>query len=394
MAVNAGSSSVKIGAYLLDGVARPRRLQEALTMVATQRPTELRLVAQHAGRTVCDVNLPFTSHLTDLVESALGAIAGLIEAHMPWAEVVGIGHRIVHGGDRYRMPTPLTQTVMDALATLVPLAPLHLPANLHAVTMLQRQRVRAPQFACFDTGFHADLMQAETWCAVPRAWRAQGVRRYGFHGLAFESVMAQLPPEARQERVLLAHLGSGASLCAVLRGRSVATTMGFSALEGLVMGTRCGSLDAGVVLHMLRQPDLGLADVERILFERSGLLGVSGLSPDMRDLLAAEADRPDVAEAIELFCHRVVREAGGLIALMGGVDRLVFSGGIGEHAASLRQRIVDRLDWLGVRLDPDANARHARNISPDEAMVAVHVVPADEQRVIAAHVARLIGAWP
>ncbi len=242
---------------------------------------------------------------------------------------------------------------MKDLAQWIALAPMHQRVNLHGVDVVAARCRQVRQVGCFDTAFPADLPTVETWFALPRALNSAGVRRYGFHGLAYESVVLQLTEMRDDERVLLAHLGSGASLCALHGGRSVATSMGFTALDGLMMGTRCGSLDPGAVLHLLRQPDMDVERVERLLARDSGLRGVSGLSADMRELL--DSSETAAAEAIELFCHRAVREVGGLIALMGGIDRLVFSGGIGEHAAPVRARICDQLGWLGLRLAPEAN---------------------------------------
>ena len=391
LVVNAGSSSVKLAGYeIADGVARlPKPL---MTVQVEAGPSGLSVDASADGRTVFSVRIGGRNDGVDLVVEGIHALLGLAEERRPRLRWDAAGHRIVHGGARHRAPALLDAQVINDLAQLSPLAPLHQPANLHGVEVVAARCRDVRQVGCFDTAFHADLPPLETWFALPRAWHGAGVRRYGFHGLAYESVLLQLTEIRDDERVLLAHLGSGASLCALHGGRSVATSMGFTALDGLMMGTRCGSIDPGAVLHLLRQPGMTIDAVERLLARDSGLRGVSGISADMRELLASS--EPAAAEAIELFCHRAVREAGGLIALMGGIDRLVFSGGVGEHAAPVRARICEQLGWLGLRLASESNLVHARVISAPSSRVAVNVVAADEQGLIAAHTALLTGLLP
>jgi acetate kinase len=304
---------------------------------------------------------------------------------------VAVGHRVVHGGDAFTAPTPVTPEVLARLEELVPLAPLHQPRNLAPIRFLAQVAPDLPQVACFDTAFHATQDRLERLFALPRAYFDRGVKRYGFHGLSYEYVagrLAEVDPRAAAGRTVVCHLGNGASLCALLGGRSVATTMGFTALEGLPMGTRCGTIDPGVLLHLLDHDKMDADTLGDLLYKRSGLLGVSGISPDMRDLLASP--HPEAAEAVELFCYRIARELGALAAVLGGLDALVFTAGIGEHAAPVRAKVCERAAWLGVRLDPEANARHAPQIHAADGTVGVLIVPTDEERMIARHVVRLL----
>ncbi|MFW6278079.1 MAG: acetate/propionate family kinase [Halorhodospira sp.] len=322
-------------------------------------------------------------------EAALAAMLEAIEAQLGALRLIGAGHRIVHGGPAYSAPVRMDDHVLAALHELEPLAPLHQPHNLAAVEAVRRVAPGLAQVACFDTAFHRSQPPVAQRFALPRSYEERGVLRYGFHGLSYEYIAGQLPdydPQAAAGRTVVAHLGAGASLCALHGGRSVATTMGFTALDGLPMGQRCGSIDPGVVLYLLREEGGSVAGVERLLYRESGLLGVSGISSDMRMLLASEA--PEAAEAVELFCYRTVREIGGLAAALGGLDALVFTAGIGEHAAPVRRRIAAGLEWLGLSLDQAANERDGPRISAADSAVAAWVIPTDEERIIAAHTAR------
>ncbi|MGQ3031111.1 MAG: acetate/propionate family kinase, partial [Ferrovibrionaceae bacterium] len=284
---------------------------------------------------------------------------------------------------------------LAALEAYVPLAPLHEPHNLAGVRAAREMAPGVLQVACFDTAFHAGQPRLATLFGLPRRLEAEGVRRYGFHGLSYEHIAGVLKaeePDLAAGRVIVCHLGAGASLCAIAGGRSVASTMGFSALEGLVMATRCGSLDPGVVLHLLEQRGMTPAQVRDMLYKDSGLLGVSGLSGDMRDLTAS--DRPEAAEAVALFCYRIAREIGSLVAALGGLDGLVFTAGIGEHSPPVRAAVVERCAWLGARLDADANGANARRIDGAQSRVAIRVIPTDEEGVIARHSLQLLAARP
>ena len=301
--------------------------------------------------------------------------------------LLAVGHRVVHGGTRYGAPVRVDAAVIDALAELVPLAPLHQPHNLTPIRAIAARMPALPQVACFDTAFHHDQPPLAQAFALPPEITGQGVRRYGFHGLSYEYVagaMRTLDMRAAAGRVVVAHLGNGASMCAMADGRSVASTMGFTALDGLVMGTRSGTIDPGVMIWLMDQMGMGPRDLERLLYHRSGLLGVSGISSDMRTLLASGEPRAKLA--IELFCYRAGRELGSLAAALGGLDALVFTGGIGEHAAPIRAAIVRGAGWLGLALDADANAAGKRRITSDTSRVPAYVVPTDEELMIARHV--------
>jgi acetate kinase len=325
----------------------------------------------------------------DLGEAAAGAV-------LDWADAAGalvaVGHRVVHGGAEFVAPTAVTPEVLARLKGLIPLAPLHEPQSLEVVERIAVLRPALPQVACFDTAFHHGHAPAVDRLPLPRDWAAaRGLRRYGFHGLAYEHLAArlrELDPALAAGRVVMAHLGAGASLCAVRDGRSVDTTMGFSTLDGLVMATRCGALDPGVVLHLIQSEGMSAEAVQELLYRRSGLLALSGFSGDMRALLAS--DRPEAAEAIEGYVLQIVRQVGALTAVMGGLDGLVFSGGVGEHAAEIRAAVCDRLRWLGVELDAEANAAQAPRISAP-ARPPVWIIPADEEAVIARHTLDLLG---
>ncbi len=394
LAVNAGSSSLKFGLYAADGPARlvgqcsglepggsPRwqlggQASQPLPLAPGQAPWDAALAALQA----------------QLQHEASGPGAG--------HPLRAVAHRIVHGGTLCVAPVLLDDAVLTQLDTLSPLAPLHQPHNLAGVAAFRRALPGVPQVGCFDTAFHATLPLLERRLPLPATLHGQGMRRYGFHGLSYQYVsqtLADHTPRA-SGRALLMHLGSGASLCATLDGRSVATTMGFSALDGLMMGTRCGSLDPGVLLHLWRAGH-SLQEVERLLYQDSGLKGVSGHSADMRTLRALAASgaagAAEATLAIDLFTHRIVREAGALVALLGGVDLLAFTGGIGEHDALLRAELVRRLGFLGLALDPARNAAAVGEavtpIHADGSHAQLWVVPTDEGRVAARAAFALLG---
>jgi acetate kinase len=296
----------------------------------------------------------------------------------------------VHGGRDFTAPVRLTAEILQQLDALTPLAPLHQPHSLAPIRTLMKLRPGLPQVACFDTAFHRTMPAVAMRFALPREYEAEGVRRYGFHGLSYEYIAGALRQEApcvAAGRVVVAHLGNGASLCGMRDGRSQDTTMGLTALDGLVMGTRCGTLDAGVVLYMLQQKRLDAHAVEHVLYERSGLLGVSGLSSDMQVLLASSDKR--AREAVELFAFRIGQETAAMAASLGGLDGFVFTGGIGEHAAEVRAMVGERLHWLGVELDAAANIGinkgSAGRISTSGSRVDVYVIPTDEEATIARH---------
>jgi acetate kinase len=319
-------------------------------------------------------------------EEALSVLLSWIEHHEAGLRLVAVGHRVVHGGTRYWKPVLVDAEVLSALAQFVPLAPLHQPHNLAAIRAVARIRPTLPQVACFDTAFHHAQPAVAQAFALPRDITALGVMRYGFHGLSYEYIASVLPHylgASAEGRVVVAHLGGGDSMCGLRGRKSMATTMGFSALDGLPMGTRCGSLDPGVVLYLLGERQMTLDEVTDLLYHRSGLLGVSGVSSEMQDLLASED--PAAAQAIDLFVYRIGRELGSLAAVLGGLDALVFTAGIGERAVLIRERVCQDAQWLGIRLDEVANRVGGPKISTAESVVSVWVIPTDEDLMIARH---------
>lgn len=326
-------------------------------------------------------------------ESALAWLFDWMEQGGHAHRLLGAGHRVVHGGENHHVPIVIDDVKLAGLDALAPLAPLHQPHNLAAIRALRKLRPELPQIACFDTAFHRSQPAIAQSFALPRTVTDHGLRRYGFHGLSYEYIADAMPAllgARAEERVIVAHLGNGASLCAMHRRRSIATTMGFSTLDGLVMGTRCGSIDPGVLFYLMHERKMSSAAVEDLLYRQSGLLGVSGISNDMRTLL--ESEDPRAAEAVAQFVHRAAMETGALAAALEGLDALVFTGGIGEHAAPVRARICEKLRWLGLDLDPAANAANAPCISAPGSRITAWVIPTDEEAVIAAHAARLLHA--
>lgn len=326
-------------------------------------------------------------------EVALQEVRRSVERQTGGQPPAAIVHRVVHGGAKYAAPVRVDATVLADLKSYIPLAPLHQPFALEAIEVLRAELPGLPQVACFDTAFHSTLPQFEQMLPLPYALWEKGIRRYGFHGLSYEYMavaLAERYGDAARGRTIVAHLGSGASLCAMQRLQSVATTMGFSALDGLMMGTRCGSLDPGVVLHLLETEKLSVEQLTHLLYHESGLLGVSGLSSRPQPLLAAQAANPRARAALDLYVRRIVREIGALTAVLGGLDMLVFTAGIGENSAVLRERICARFHWLGVRIDDAANRADASTISDRSSGVRVVVEPTNEEWIAASHAQRVI----
>jgi acetate kinase len=331
----------------------------------------------------------------DGAATALGHVADWLEGRLGAGRVSAVGHRVVHGGTLHADPVVVTPGVLAGLRELVPLAPLHQPACLDGIEAMARRWPGVPQVACFDTAFHRGQPEVASVLPLPAHVRQAGVQRYGFHGLSYEYIAAQLPrvaPDVAGGRVIVAHLGSGASLCALRGGRSIDQTFGMTPLDGLCMGTRPGSLDPGVVLFLLRELRLGVDEVERLLYGRSGLLGLSGISADVRDLLASDA--PAARLAIDYFVYRAAREIGALAAVLGGVDALVFTAGIGENSPEIRARIGAACAWLGAGVDPEANLEGRMVISGRGSRIRVLVIPTDEEHAIAQHTARIAGLPP
>jgi acetate kinase len=304
-----------------------------------------------------------------------------------------VGHRVVHGGPDYSEPTLVDDTVIERLETFSPLAPLHQPNNLGPIRTLRQRQPQLPQLACFDTAFHRGHPEIADRYALPERFYQEGVRRYGFHGLSYEYVASQLPnvaPDIAQGRVVVAHLGSGASMCAMYAGKSVESTMGFTALDGLPMGTRPGQLDAGIVLYLLTEKGMSAGDIEHLFYHDCGLKGLSGVSNDVRDLLASSDPRAKLA--LDYFVYRIALFAGMLAAAMEGIDAFVFTAGVGENAPDIRNAVAQRLSWLGLKLDPEANAKGAGRISTEGSRVGCYVIPTDEELMIARHTLRVLRA--
>ena len=378
LTLNAGSSSIKFAVYEAAEapVERLRGQVEALGEAA-----RLELTVDGAARTA---EIGPADHA-----AGLDAILTAIAPHVDGATIAGVGHRIVHGGTEFDRPAPLTNATVARLSALIPLAPLHQPHNLAAVAAARTRFPDAAQVGCFDTAFHRGHPFVNDTFALPRRYYEAGVRRYGFHGLSYDYITSRLAtdhPELHAGRVVVAHLGNGASMCGIRGGRSVGSTMGFSALDGLPMGTRCGQVDPGVLLYLMDQ-GMGAGEMTSLLYKESGLLGLSGLSHDMRTLLASDA--PEAAQAIDYYVFRIRRELGAMAAVLGGLDALVFCGGIGEHAAPIRARVLEDMAWLDLTLDADANDTSARRI--DAGGVPVMVIPTDEEGVIARAVAERLG---
>ncbi|HVN41448.1 MAG TPA: acetate/propionate family kinase [Steroidobacteraceae bacterium] len=380
LVLNAGSSSIKFCLFAVERDGLRRDLHGQVSGLATAP----HFVARRAAQTVQDRRLEGgpMSHA-----AAMHVLLECLRAELGGAELLGVGHRVVHGGLEFMAPTRVDLELLRRLERYVPLAPLHQPHNLAAVSLMLEQMPGVPEIACFDTAFHRTIPEIAQLFALPPRFAAAGVRRYGFHGLSYEYVASVLPSidaRAAAGRTIVFHLGNGSSMCALNGGHSVATTMGFTALDGLPMGTRCGSLDPGVLLFLFDEMKMSVREVERLLYRESGLLGMSGLSSDMRDLLMSDA--PAARLAVEVFVYQALRELGSLAAALGGLDAVVFTAGIGENQPEVRSRICRGAGWLGLELDPEANARHGPRISAPSSRVAAYVVPTDEELMIARHV--------
>ncbi|MEM1362820.1 MAG: acetate/propionate family kinase [Pseudomonadota bacterium] len=382
LTVNAGSSSIKLALFDADGRDTP--LATALMeRLGTKEAAAWMKDASGARHTLTLSPNDGTDH-----QSALAAVLPQMAAASP-APIEAAGHRIVHGGGAFSAPTLAGKDVLARLEEFIPLARSHQPHGLAAIRALQTLWPAIPQVCSFDTGFHTTLPEAAYTIALPAEIRARGVRRYGFHGLSYQWIAGQLPQklgDTAEGRVIVAHLGNGASLCGMVACESRATTMGFTPLDGLVMGERPGLTDPGAILFMLEEMGLSTADIRETLFKRSGLLGLSNLSNDMRTLLAT--DDPKAALAVDVYCHRVAREVGAMAAEIGGAEALIFTGGVGENAALVREKIVCRLDWLGFQLDHNRNQISAEELASKESK-PILIVPANEEAVIARDTRRI-----
>lgn len=380
LVVNAGSSSIKFSAFAVNGDADPSLVFRGQVEGVGSAPHMT--VKDREGASLADERWPSRKGADH--ESVLANLVSWAETHLGGRRPAAVGHRVVHGGTYFAGPVCIDDSVIAKLQSLCTLAPLHQPHHLSAIRAVAALDPSLPQVACFDTSFHHGQPPVAQRFALPHELHDAGIRRYGFHGLSYDYIASALrarAPDIAAGRVIVAHLGAGASLCAMRAGKSIETTMGFTALDGLPMATRCGNLDPGVILHLLQQRGMGAEAIEDLLYHRSGLLGVSGISADMRDLLGSPD--PRAAYAVELFVYRISREIGALTAALGGLDGLVFTAGIGEHAPEIRRRVCKRSRWLGIVLDPNANERGDECISESASSVSVWVIPTDEERMIA-----------
>jgi acetate kinase len=379
LVVNAGSSSIKFSVFLERGEALDLLLGGQIESLYT---TPRFKAKDAAGAVVGERQWAAGEALGH--DGAITYLAGFLRERLGEHRLVAVGHRVVHGGLDYAAPVRLTAEIVGQLEKFIPLAPLHQPHNLKPIRLLLANQPELPQVACFDTAFHRSQPEVAQAFALPPEITERGVRRYGFHGLSYEyiaSVLPQVDPRAAAGRTVVLHLGNGTSLCAIHAGRSVASTMGFTAMDGLPMGTRCGNLDPGVVLYLVDELKMDARAIEKLLYQQSGLLGVSGVSSDMRTLL--DSAEPKAQFAVELFVYRIGRELGSLAAALGGLDALVFTAGIGEHSAPIRERVCHAAAWLGVELDPVANAAGGPRLSRAASRITAWVIPTNEELMIA-----------
>jgi acetate kinase len=387
LTVNAGSSSIKFAVFSCEAEALDLIVRGQVDGIGTAP----RFVAKdydgaHLNESVWEPVPEGQGHAV-----ALGKIVDWLGRFAHGERLLAVGHRFVHGGPEYGAPVVIDETVLAELQRLVPLVPLHQPHNLAAVRAVAQTRPDLPQIACFDTAFHQNRALVSHQFGLPAELYESGIRRYGFHGISYEYItrcLGELDPAMGEGRVVIAHLGSGCSLCAVRAGRSVETTMSFSALDGLPMGTRCGALDPGVLLYLMRNRGMDATALEDLLYKRSGLLGISGLSNDLRVL--EQSEDPRAAEAIDYFVYRIGQSLGSMVAALGGLDALVFTAGVGENSPLIRRRVCEDAGWLGVGIDHDRNERAERRLSPDGVTPSVWVIPTDEERMIALHTQGLV----
>ena len=388
LVLNSGSSSLKFALFHTSaGGDWPVAARGNIEGIGTN-PT---MSARHrSGSTLPTPKLPGAVRDAD---AALEHVFAWLRSSFGGGRIIGVGHRVVHGGPRYAAPVIVTPEVLTELRSLVPYAPLHQPYNLAGIEAVAQRRPDVPQVACFDTGFHRSLPAVAKLIPLTSDVRRGGVEHYGFHGLSYEyiaSVLPQVAPEIANKRVIVAHLGNGASLCALRAGESVETTMGFTALDGLCMGTRPGAVDPGVILYLFQGLGLSVKEVETMLYKKSGLLGISGISNDMRELL--ESSEPGARLALDYFVYRVAKEVGALAAVLGGLDALVFTAGIGENSAVIRRRICEACAWLGIEFDEAANTARAARISRTTSRVSAWMIPTNEELMIARHTGRLLAS--
>jgi len=388
LVINAGSSSIKFSIFLVT----PGAPELALRGQAEGLFTMPHFIAKDAEDAL--VSEKHWDEGTSLGHAgALSHIGDFVRGELSSHRLVGVGHRVVHGGLDYSRPVQVNDGIVTSLEKYIPLAPLHQPHNLTPIRLMLERQPGLPQIACFDTSFHRTNPDLAQRFAIPAELHDAGVRRYGFHGLSYEyiaSVLPQYDARAAEGRTVVLHLGNGASMCAISGGKSIASTMGFTAVDGLPMGTRCGAIDPGVILYLMDQRGMDARAIEKLIYNQSGLLGVSGISSDMRALLGNNDPRAKLA--IDLYLYRIRRELGSLAAALGGLDALVFTAGIGENSAILRERIIHDAAWLGVKLDATANQAGGPRISASDSPVSAWKLPTNEELMIATHTCRLLGA--
>ena len=386
LTINAGSSSVKFALFeLAEHINEKAAISGQIDGIGT---AHVRLVAKdNTGTRIVDQALPAgADHATSFDQ-----LLHWFSSSAKGGKIVAVGHRVVHGGDRYSHPVVLSAADLEQLAQYSRLAPLHQPHNLNGIYAIEKVLADVPQIACLDTAFHRTQTEIAQMYGLPRKYSEEGAKRYGFHGISYEYIASVLPQHCKKAdgRVIVCHLGNGASMTAMVGRKCVATTLGFSTLDGLIMGTRCGPIDPGLILHIMESKGFGVKEMTHLLYKESGLLGVSGISQDMRTLVAS--DKPEAKEAIELFCYRIVRELGSLAAAAGGLDAVVFTGGIGEHNPGLRSNICKQASWQGITLDEAANKSGEHRISAADSAVDVFVIPTNEEWMIARHTQALLG---
>jgi acetate kinase len=374
---NPGSSTIKLGLFSIEE-NRPRRGGSGIIDLQ-HRPLTLHVIE---GITATDI--PLKAAVTDDLHEVIDETLNWLKSHFSVSALAGVGHRVVHGGDRFAGPEMISGDTLDTIETLVPLAPLHQPQSIRLIRAIRHLHPGLPQIASFDTAFHRSQSDLVRRFALPRVLFDQGVKRYGFHGLSYKFIAAelqQIAPDIARRRVVAAHLGSGASLCGIEAGISRDTSMGFSTLDGIPMATRCGTLDPGVLIHLVKELGLSIEEIEDLLYHHSGLLGVSGISGDCRDLIAS--DVREAREALDLFTLRIAQEIAALATTLGGLDGIVFTGGVGEHQPQIRNAVGRHLTWLGVTVDDAANSKNATRIDASGSKITVLVIPTDEEQVIA-----------
>ncbi len=388
LVLNAGSSSIKFTVFSIDQSAPQVVIKGQVESIGNN---PFFIARDNGQKVIAEFFLE-----GDLVDhhQALNDMLDWLETHLPNGKIIAVGHRVVHGGPNITEPVLIDDPLMETLESLIPLVPLHQPHNLAGIKAIAKTRPSIPQVACFDTSFHTSCTDVVVRFGLPEKLFQEGIRRYGFHGLSYEyiaRVMRTETPEIADKKVIIAHLGNGCSMCAMDGGKSVDTTMSFSALDGLLMGTRCGSLDPGVLLYLMREKKMDVDQLEKLLYKESGLLGISGISNDMRELMASAESQAQIA--VDFFVYRIRRELGSLVAALGGLDALVFTAGIGENSAEIRRRVCEDAKWLGIELDDHINETNRHELaclSLPESSVSVLVMPTDEEQMIAQHTLKVI----